>query len=81
MCGSMVRCGTCNNNCCSGGSGEVNGEPCPDCDDAYNIQHMYHEDPTSVVFEPIQVFKLGCWIYLNRDYLKGARSLYNEEEP
>jgi Zn-finger protein len=35
----FVRCGTCGMNCCSGSTGEINGEPCPDCNDAYEKQH------------------------------------------
>lgn len=35
----MVICGTCGNNCCNGGSGEVDGKPCPDCDSAYAMQY------------------------------------------
>lgn len=34
----MIICGKCGNNSCNGGSGEVNGKPCPDCDDAYCFQ-------------------------------------------
>ncbi len=35
MCGPMVRCGNCGNNCCNGGS----GDGCPDkCDAAYAMQ-------------------------------------------
>lgn len=40
----MVICGTCGNNCCNGGTGEVMGpEPyttitCPDCNSAYELQ-------------------------------------------
>ena len=40
----MVVCGTCGNNCCNGGYGEVIGkEPgttmtCPDCPAAYELQ-------------------------------------------
>lgn len=40
MCGPMVRCGYCGNNCCNGGSGKVGtGEKCPDnCTEAYVLQ-------------------------------------------
>lgn len=37
----MVRCATCDNNCCNGGYGEVNGEKCPDCPEAYDHQEAY----------------------------------------
>jgi hypothetical protein len=34
----MVTCGTCGNNCCNGGYGEINGAKCPDCPAAYDAQ-------------------------------------------
>jgi hypothetical protein len=40
----VVICGTCGNNCCNGGHGEVIGlepgttMPCPACDSAYEMQ-------------------------------------------
>lgn len=35
LCGPMVRCGNCGNNCCNGGS----GDGCPDkCASAYEMQ-------------------------------------------
>ena len=38
-CGPMVRCGTCGNNCCNGGSGELDdGSKCQDCESAYKKQ-------------------------------------------
>lgn len=46
----IVKCATCNNNCCNGGFGTVNGETCTDCDDAYAIQTIYWEDNSSVEF-------------------------------
>lgn len=33
----MIICGTCGNNCCNGGTNDVNGKPCG-CDNAYAIQ-------------------------------------------
>jgi hypothetical protein len=36
----MVVCGTCGNNCCNGGYGEVDGKPCPDCESAYELQDL-----------------------------------------
>lgn len=39
MCGIMVRCKTCGNNCCNGGYGELaDGSKCPDCPSAYEKQ-------------------------------------------
>lgn len=38
MCGRMVICGKCGNNCCNGGSGEVDGVKCAACDEAYAMQ-------------------------------------------
>jgi hypothetical protein len=46
----MVRCGTCGNNCCSGGYGTINGVQCIDCSDAYDIQYAYFVDCVSVKF-------------------------------
>lgn len=37
---NMIVCGTCGNNCCNGGSGTVDGKPCPDCDNAYAKQKI-----------------------------------------
>lgn len=34
----MIICGTCGNNCCNGGYGQVNGKQCPDCPSAYELQ-------------------------------------------
>lgn len=50
LCGVMVRCSTCNNNCCNAGYGTVNGEQCPDCPDAYRVQEAYLKDKHSVLF-------------------------------
>jgi len=33
----VVICNKCGNNTCNGGSGEVNGKPCEDCDSAYEL--------------------------------------------
>lgn len=39
MCGPMVVCGTCGNNCCNGGYGTLpDGTQCPDCESAYQMQ-------------------------------------------
>lgn len=46
----MVRCVTCNNNCCNGGSGEINGEKCLDCNDAYVAQDIYLSGKDYIVF-------------------------------
>jgi len=32
-----VVCGTCGNNACNGGEGSVDGEPCPDCESAWQL--------------------------------------------
>ena len=37
---NMVICATCGNNCCNGGSGQVDGKTCPDCDEAYEHQKI-----------------------------------------
>lgn len=44
MCGPMVICGKCGNNCCNGGYGEILGEEvgevlvCDMCPSAYDLQ-------------------------------------------
>ena len=38
MCGRMVICGKCGNNCCNGGYGEVGGIECDACPAAYAMQ-------------------------------------------
>lgn len=42
----VLICGTCGNNCCNGGHGEVDGNPCPDCDAAYAEQAKGNPTPT-----------------------------------
>ena len=46
----MVICADCNNNCCNGGTGKVNGENCG-CKEAYAHQDEYWKDKNSVTFE------------------------------
>lgn len=44
MCGPAVLCGTCGNNTCNAGRGELpNGDPCPDCDSADKMCHEFYE--------------------------------------
>ena len=39
ICGPMVICGKCGNNCCNGGYGYLeNGETCDACPSAYDMQ-------------------------------------------
>jgi hypothetical protein len=39
MCGRMVVCGKCGNNCCNGGYGEMDhGIVCDACPEAYEVQ-------------------------------------------
>lgn len=51
--GWVVMCGTCGNNCCNGGYGEVMGpDPdilitCPDCPSAYELQKQGFLAPLS----------------------------------
>lgn len=53
----VVICGTCGNNCCNGGSGEVIGpEPgttmkCPDCQYAYEMQDKGKQNETTTKLE------------------------------
>ena len=49
MCGDMVVCADCGNNCCNGGTKDVNGKPCG-CDEAYAHQTQWCKDPASVHF-------------------------------
>jgi len=52
----IIRCATCNNNCCNAGYGQLpNGSTCPDCPDAYKVQEAFYNDITSVTFESIPV--------------------------
>lgn len=53
MCGPMIICGTCGNNCCNGSFGPVPGTDmsCKDCPNAYDVQKAYFADPASVKFE------------------------------
>lgn len=46
----MIICKTCGNNCCNGGSGVVDGAPCKDCLDAYDVQDAYYANPLDIEF-------------------------------
>jgi len=37
---AYVRCSKCNNNCCNGGTGDIEGQRCG-CEEAYVHQHKY----------------------------------------
>ena len=37
---AFIYCPKCNNNCCNGGSGEVDGKPCDICNLAYQYQSL-----------------------------------------
>ena len=49
----MVVCGTCGNNCCNAGYGEIMGPepgttiPCPDCPSAYALFKQGHLDAST----------------------------------
>lgn len=43
MCGPAIRCGTCGNNTCNGGYGEVDGKHCPDCPEAYAVCQAWYD--------------------------------------
>ena len=49
MCGDMVVCADCGNNCCNGGTKELHGRACG-CAEAYSHQTAWYEDPRSVTF-------------------------------
>lgn len=59
----MVICADCGNNCCNGGTKEINGKSCG-CVEAYEHQTLYCKDKKSVKFlndkrnEPLE----GKWI-------------------
>jgi hypothetical protein len=45
MCGRMVVCGKCGNNCCNAGYGELwPGVPCDACPSAYEMQDRGESD-------------------------------------
>jgi len=48
--GNMVICADCGNNCCNGGTQEIDGVRCG-CEEAYEDQTAYLEDPECVRFE------------------------------
>lgn len=45
----MVICADCDNNCCNGGTGEVNGKRCG-CKEAYEHQDVLFEGRKSIKF-------------------------------
>lgn len=49
MCGDMVICADCGNNCCNAGTKEVDGKRCG-CNEAYEHQSAWCGDPSSVTF-------------------------------
>lgn len=49
MCGDMVVCTDCGNNCCNGGTGEVDGRPCG-CSEAYDHQDVWRKRPNAITF-------------------------------
>lgn len=46
----MVICADCGNNCCNGGTKDIDGVPCG-CKEAYEDQDAYLKDPECVRFE------------------------------
>jgi hypothetical protein len=40
----FIRCPKCGNNCCNGGHGEVDGQPCDVCALAYQYQDLQEEN-------------------------------------
>lgn len=55
----IVKCVTCKNNCCNGGSGQVNGVTCPDYDEAYEHHQMMRSNKDISFFETEEVEKLS----------------------
>lgn len=59
LCGYMIRCATCNNNCCNGTYGQVSGKDCPDCPEAYEHQDRYYKNESSIRFSKFEKKKLA----------------------
>lgn len=51
----IVRCSTCNNNCCNGGYGTVNGKQCSDCPEAYGHQDLMYQKE-EIIFAEVEEF-------------------------
>lgn len=45
LCGPMVTCGKCGNNCCNGGYGTFEGATCDACPSAYDMQDEGRSPP------------------------------------
>lgn len=45
----MIVCADCGNNCCNGGTGDVDGKRCG-CEEAYAHQDAYWKDRSGVQF-------------------------------
>lgn len=60
-CGPMVRCGKCNNNTCNGGRGQVNGEWCDACEDAWKLKQAGPPDEFKQSPEFIAWSKEEAW--------------------
>jgi len=56
LCGWSVVCSTCGNSCCNGTYGEIDGEPCPDCQDAYAYQASERDMPLDAYQTPCVKF-------------------------
>lgn len=59
LCGEMVICADCGNNCCNACTGQINGVNCG-CDEAYAHQDIFWKNKSAIVFvtqTPLEVQK------------------------
>lgn len=57
MCGHHIVCPKCGNNCCNGGYGTVNDEPCDICSLAYQYQELMWD----IVSQGSCLEQDSCW--------------------
>lgn len=83
-CGRTVLCYKCGNNTCNGMNGEVDGKPCDECEDAYQMNDLYYKDYKSVIFSNSHEFiELVCPItekYKGRKTNTEEQNKFIEEE-
>ena len=71
MCGYMIRCGTCGNNCCNGMHGTLEDDSeCPDCPSAYKIQ-----------LNPTEEQKKDRLMFLEDKCLELYKELHKDDPP
>ena len=81
MCGPAVICGTCGNNTCNAGQGTLpNGEPCPDCEAAYQVCHSFYESDLGKIFGKYLVQKQDEYLK-NWKYAEAMEYYLHEKHP